>query len=271
MNAPALTFSDDQAEAWDRVAEALRGTGVDLADGTLTPPSRGQVLGSGGGRQGRVGQDDAAGGALPGADGGRGRGRFGRLRRAPPQGPPHAGDPCADQQGGVACCACAACPRRRSTASSTPRSTTRNTNASPNGWPGNGTAPGGRGADRAGAGPGQGVLRSGRLDPRRAGGGGAARIGLHQGLETARGTAGHRLRRRKLDAGRAPVRRPARDLPDAGAVRRPGAAGPGRASRARWCSTRCGDSPQADAQPHPPAGRRTTRSSISPMRWPTPT
>jgi exodeoxyribonuclease-5 len=37
MNAPALQFSDDQAEAWDRVAEALRGSGVDLAEGAALP------------------------------------------------------------------------------------------------------------------------------------------------------------------------------------------------------------------------------------------
>jgi exodeoxyribonuclease-5 len=38
MQAPALSFSDDQAEAWDRVADQLRGMGVDLHQGTLTPP-----------------------------------------------------------------------------------------------------------------------------------------------------------------------------------------------------------------------------------------
>ena len=38
MNAPALTFSDDQAEAWDAIAEVLRGSGIDLDDSLLTPP-----------------------------------------------------------------------------------------------------------------------------------------------------------------------------------------------------------------------------------------
>lgn len=38
MTAPTLTFSDDQAEAYDRVADLLRGAGVDLADGSTTPP-----------------------------------------------------------------------------------------------------------------------------------------------------------------------------------------------------------------------------------------
>ena len=47
MPAPALTFSDDQAEAWDRVADQLRGMGVDLLDGALTPATEGKstVLG----------------------------------------------------------------------------------------------------------------------------------------------------------------------------------------------------------------------------------
>jgi exodeoxyribonuclease-5 len=46
MQAPALTLSDDQAEAWDRVADQLRGMGVDLTNGTLTPQADGksQVL-----------------------------------------------------------------------------------------------------------------------------------------------------------------------------------------------------------------------------------
>ena len=38
MNAPALTFSADQAEAWDSVARALRGAGIDLDDSLLQPP-----------------------------------------------------------------------------------------------------------------------------------------------------------------------------------------------------------------------------------------
>jgi len=38
MNAPALTFSPDQAEAWDAVTMALRQAGVDLDDSLLTPP-----------------------------------------------------------------------------------------------------------------------------------------------------------------------------------------------------------------------------------------
>ncbi|NCO87246.1 MAG: AAA family ATPase [Rhodobacterales bacterium] len=38
MNAPALTFSSDQAEAWDAVALALRQAGVDLGDSLLMPP-----------------------------------------------------------------------------------------------------------------------------------------------------------------------------------------------------------------------------------------
>lgn len=38
MNAPALTFSSDQAEAWDAVATALRSAGVDIDDPMLLPP-----------------------------------------------------------------------------------------------------------------------------------------------------------------------------------------------------------------------------------------
>ncbi|SHI78872.1 ATP-dependent DNA helicase [Wenxinia saemankumensis] len=37
-DAPALTFSDDQAEAWDRLAELLRSSGIELDDGLLQPP-----------------------------------------------------------------------------------------------------------------------------------------------------------------------------------------------------------------------------------------
>ncbi|WP_372604069.1 ATP-dependent RecD-like DNA helicase [Actibacterium sp.] len=42
MSVPALQFSDDQADAYDRVAEALRGIGVDLENDTLTPRAEGQ-------------------------------------------------------------------------------------------------------------------------------------------------------------------------------------------------------------------------------------
>ena len=38
MTETALTYSDDQAEAHDRIAEALRAVGVDLEEGLLTPP-----------------------------------------------------------------------------------------------------------------------------------------------------------------------------------------------------------------------------------------
>jgi len=39
MNMPTqITFSDDQAEAWDAVADALRLSGVDLDDSLLMPP-----------------------------------------------------------------------------------------------------------------------------------------------------------------------------------------------------------------------------------------
>lgn len=38
MSAPALTFSSDQAEAWDAVAALLRSAGVDIEDSLLMPP-----------------------------------------------------------------------------------------------------------------------------------------------------------------------------------------------------------------------------------------
>ncbi|MEM1077315.1 MAG: AAA family ATPase [Pseudomonadota bacterium] len=41
MTAPAVIFSDDQADAYDRVADALAAAGVDLADETLMPPREG--------------------------------------------------------------------------------------------------------------------------------------------------------------------------------------------------------------------------------------
>lgn len=41
MNDAALTFSDDQAQAWDRVAEVLTSAGVDLVRGETRPPGKG--------------------------------------------------------------------------------------------------------------------------------------------------------------------------------------------------------------------------------------
>ena len=43
MTEIALTYSPDQAEAHDRIAEALRGVGVDLDEGTLAPPREGKA------------------------------------------------------------------------------------------------------------------------------------------------------------------------------------------------------------------------------------
>jgi len=43
MAAPRIQFSDDQAEAHDRVAEMLRGAGVDIDDGMLTPMAVGKT------------------------------------------------------------------------------------------------------------------------------------------------------------------------------------------------------------------------------------
>ncbi len=43
MSLPAITFSEDQAEAWDRIADLLRGAGVDLLEGALTPDAGGKA------------------------------------------------------------------------------------------------------------------------------------------------------------------------------------------------------------------------------------
>ena len=80
------------------------------------------------------------------------------------------------------------------------------------------------GLTEAAARPGDGLLPCASVDPGGAGDGGPARLGLHQGLEAARGAARHRADRRGVDARRAAVRRPAPALLDAGALRRPGAA-----------------------------------------------
>ncbi len=43
MQPPALIFSDDQAEAWDRVSDQLRAIGVDLLNAELTPGAEGKA------------------------------------------------------------------------------------------------------------------------------------------------------------------------------------------------------------------------------------
>lgn len=42
MQAPAHTFSDDQAEAWDRIADVLGSAGIDLVEGALMPAATGR-------------------------------------------------------------------------------------------------------------------------------------------------------------------------------------------------------------------------------------
>ncbi len=44
MLAPAPRFSDDQAEAWDRLSAELAGQGIDLADGMLSPAAEGKAM-----------------------------------------------------------------------------------------------------------------------------------------------------------------------------------------------------------------------------------
>ncbi|MEZ5778706.1 MAG: AAA family ATPase [Paracoccaceae bacterium] len=43
MSAPSLIFSDDQAEAWDRLSDLLGAAGVDLLEGTLMPEATGRA------------------------------------------------------------------------------------------------------------------------------------------------------------------------------------------------------------------------------------
>jgi exodeoxyribonuclease-5 len=43
MSLSAITFSEDQAEAWDRIADLLCGAGVHLLEGTLTPDTSGKA------------------------------------------------------------------------------------------------------------------------------------------------------------------------------------------------------------------------------------
>jgi exodeoxyribonuclease V len=43
MQSPALTLSDDQAEAFDRLTAVLAGQGIDLAEGVLTPMAEGKA------------------------------------------------------------------------------------------------------------------------------------------------------------------------------------------------------------------------------------
>ena len=43
MSAPAITFSGDQADAYDRISEALTGVGVDLSRASLTPMAEGKT------------------------------------------------------------------------------------------------------------------------------------------------------------------------------------------------------------------------------------
>ena len=44
MTEQAVTFSSDQADAYDRIAEALAGFGIDLVEGTQMPPREGKSL-----------------------------------------------------------------------------------------------------------------------------------------------------------------------------------------------------------------------------------
>jgi exodeoxyribonuclease-5 len=43
MSATLPTLSEDQAEAWDRLAHQLEGMGIDLVEGTITPRAEGKA------------------------------------------------------------------------------------------------------------------------------------------------------------------------------------------------------------------------------------
>jgi exodeoxyribonuclease-5 len=132
MTAPAIAFSEEQAEAHDRIAEMLRGVGVDLDHGTITPMAEGKssvlaVIGKAGSGKTLLLAELVR--ALEGAGveivSGDWEGRRRKDRRTPPSSRPRTRP--------RACCGAAACRPRRSTASSIRRSTTRSTRRSPNG------------------------------------------------------------------------------------------------------------------------------------------
>ena len=159
MQAPALTFSDDQAEAYDRAGRgACWAMGSTWPKATLTPMAEGKasvlaVVGKAG-----SGKTMLLAELYRGAEGGGGRRGLGRLRGAPAQGPAHAGDPGADQQGGQSVL------RLRGVPATTIHRILYTPVYDPQyekiaEWlAGHGPAPGGGGADRTGAGPGACVL-----------------------------------------------------------------------------------------------------------------
>mgnify|MGYP003118712583 CR=1 FL=1 len=123
MTVPALTYSADQAAAFDSVTEMLRHAGIDLADNLLMPPAGGadQVLAV----TGKAG----SGKTLLLAELYKFR-VITNARRKTSAPWPFWHPPTRRHQS----CGCAVCPRRRSTASSIRLSMTPNTNASQNGW-----------------------------------------------------------------------------------------------------------------------------------------
>jgi exodeoxyribonuclease-5 len=167
-----------------------------------------------------------------------------------------------------ASCGCAGCRRRRSTASSTPRSTTRNTKDRRMAV-GQGSAPGGRGADRQALDRAFAFYQTGSLDSRCPGGGGPEGSDFIKGwkrredpLDIGFVDEASMLDERQFDDLR-------EIFPDAGAVRRPGAAGPGRpvgemvfdklapARKLHLHRIHRQAARQPDPRPGPCAGRRT--------------
>jgi exodeoxyribonuclease-5 len=101
----------------------------------------------------------------------------------------------------------------------------------------------------------KGGLRDDEIGPRRAGLRRPARVRFHHRLETPGQPARHRLRRRKLDARRTPVRGPDRDLPALVLFGDPAQLAPVGQS-GEMVFDRLQARPAAGAEPHPPAGGR---------------
>jgi hypothetical protein len=253
MTATAPVFSDEQAEAHDRIADSLRGLGVDIDRGTLTPMTEGKsdvlaVIGKAG--SGKTLLLAALTRALEGAGveivSGDWEGRRRKDRRTLAILAP-------TNKAASVCCATAACPRPRSTASSTPVYDPEYEKPSPNGWPGRASA-GDRRPDRRRARPGLCLLPDKKSIP-----GALAAAGL-RGSDFI---TGWKRRDDPLDIGwstkaRCSTKSSSRTSRRSSrpwccsAIRR---SSPRWASRARWCSTGSARD-QMRAAPHPPAGGR---------------
>ena len=230
MSVAKLEFSADQAEAWDRVAEVLQGAGIDLANARLAPAAPGDagvlaVVGKAGSGKTMLLAALARALAEAGVEtvSGDYEGRRRKDRRT------------------LAILAptnkAASVLRGRGVPATTIHRILYTPVYDPEyeriaEWlTGTGSRPVVDGLTELALDRARAFFDQVQVDPRRAGRRRPARLGFHQGLETARGCARRRFRRRGLDARSARARRSARDLPDAGAFRRSRAACPGRPVR----------------------------------------